>query len=98
MSNSKSHHSSHSHSHKHRHKSRNKYKNLISYFISVFTAICVLLIFWGVTIKTGLLNADIMRNSLNSTVYYEEKVASLTDNLKKMFADSGIGEDGCLRY
>ncbi len=72
---------------------RSKYKNAVSYVISVFVMLCITVSFWGVTIKTGLLNTGIVEKSLVSSGYYEEKAESLTANLKNMFKDSGISED-----
>lgn len=75
------------------HAAVGRYKNIISYVLSVFVALSLLAVFWGVTIKTGLFNTDIVKDSLGLSGYYEYKAETINGNLKNMLSDAGIGEE-----
>lgn len=76
-----------------KHASVGRYKNIISYVLGVFVALSLLAVFWGVTIKTGLFNTDIVKDSLGLSGYYEYKAETINGNLKNMLSDAGIGEE-----
>lgn len=76
-----------------KHASVGRYKNIISYVLSVFVALSLLTVFWGVTIKTGLFNTDIVKDSLGLSGYYEYKAETINGNLKNMLSDAGIGKE-----
>lgn len=91
------HHSSHSGSRHHHSGSgddskyaERKIRRFISYILGTFVCICLLICFWGITIRSGLMSTSLLERSLTASGYYENKAEELTDNLKDLLRDSNI--------
>lgn len=76
-----------------KHHIHHRTKKILSYILSFFVMICTITVSMCITIKSGLLNPNIIESSMHKGNYYEYRLGILNKGIEDLLAESGLPKD-----